>query len=139
MNYWLKSQGVLYYDNEAVRLKVNFDFVKYYKSLIDKEYRIFSNFPAHSAHITLFYTKMHGPLDPEKIKFLKSFYKKDPIEFEYDPNIQQGFPQKKYRNWYVWVRCPRLLDIMKFLGSNPGKGLHLTICNTKGGARPYIW
>jgi hypothetical protein len=139
MNYFLKSEGKLEISNGAVRLKVSMDFIRYYKSLIDKEYRIFSNFPAHGSHITLFHPKIHGVLDSFKVKFIKKFYMDNKIPFEYNPYIIQGGHTKNFRNWYLNVKSVQLNEIVNYLGASVGHGLHLTICNTKGGVRPYIW
>lgn len=139
MNYFLKSEGKIEISGGAVRLKVSIDFIKYYKSLIDKEYKIFTNFPAHGSHITLFHPKIHGKLDSFKAKFVKKFYCNQKISFEYNPHIIMGGHKKDFRNWYVWVKSEQLNEISNYLEADRGNGLHLTICNTKGGVKPYIW
>lgn len=139
MNRWLKSHGIVEMTSDTVRLRIAHDFVHYYKTLIDKQFKIFSNFPAHGSHITLFHPAIHGKLDSFKAAFVKRFYLKQKIEFQYNPQIVQGGSTKNFRNWYMWVKSDRLNEIVNYLGADIGKGLHITICNTKGGVRPYIW
>lgn len=139
MNYWLKSSGTLHVGDNVVRISVSPDFGKYYKFLIDKHVRLFTNLPAHSSHITLWNPKIHGKIPTEKVKFLKNFYKKNPIIFEYNPEIIEGGKNKNFRNWYMNVRSMAAESICKYLDNDQYKNLHLTISNTKGGERPYIW
>jgi hypothetical protein len=140
MKTWLKTFGTLQIDNDVVRLAVSEDFAKYYKSLIDKEVRLFTGLPAHGCHITLWRNSLHGDLCPKKAKFLKDFYKKNKILFEYDPYIVEGGGKaKKFRNWYMHVRSMAVESICKYLGNEQYKHLHITLCNTKNGERPYIW
>jgi hypothetical protein len=137
MNHWLQSSGKLYIGQDAVRIIVSYDFVKYYKFLIDKEVRLFTGVSAHGGHITLWNPKLRGKLPPEKAKFLKEFYKNRDITFEYDPDIREGGQTKSFRNWYMNIRSMAATSICNYL--NVQQNLHLTICNTKNGARPYIW
>jgi hypothetical protein len=139
MNYWLKSSGTLYIGEDVVRIAVSNDFGKYYRSLIDKDVRLFTGLPAHGSHITLWQPSIHGKLPSDKAKFLKGFYKKNPIIFEYDPDIIEGGKTKNFRNWYMKIRSMAAESICKYLGNDQYKHLHLTISNTKGGERPYIW
>ena len=140
MNSWLKSYGTLHVGNDVVRIAVSEDFAKYYRTFIDKEVRLFTSLPAHGCHITLFNPKIHGKLCPKKAKFLKDFYKKNKISFEYDPYIVEGGGKtKKFRNWYMHIRSMAAESICKYLGNDQHEHLHLTISNTKNGVRPYIW
>jgi len=139
MNYWLKSSGILYVGEDVVRIAVPNDFGKYYRSLIDKDVRLFTSLPAHGSHITLWQRSIHGNLPSDKAKFLKEFYKKTPIIFEYDIDIIEGGQTKNFRNWYMKIRSMTGESICKYLGNDQYKRLHLTISNTKNGVRPYIW
>ena len=136
-NIWLKSQGNLIVKDGSIRLMVSHDFIKYYKSLIDKEVKMFTHTPAHGAHITVYREDKSGKLDPEKAAFIKKFQKNRPIVFEYNIEIIMGGLTKDFRNWYMKVRSIQLDEIAKYLGIN--QDFHLTISNTKGGIRPYIF
>jgi hypothetical protein len=140
MNTWLKSYGKLYVGDDVVRIVVSDDFIRYYKNLVDKQVRLFTHSPAHGAHISIHNPKIHGKLLPQQKKFLKDAYGGRKISFEYDLNIIEGGKTKKtFRNWYMNVKSITGEAICKYLKNNMGKGMHITICNTKGGERPYIW
>jgi len=138
-SYWLKSEGTLLVNHNVIRLIISTDFIKYYKTFVDKEYKIFSNTPAHGAHITLWNPKIHGSLDAKKAKFLKDFYKGNKISFEYDPYIIEGGYNKNFQNFFMKVRSITLGGICNILGNDQKDRLHITIANTKGGVKPYIW
>lgn len=136
---WLTCEGTLHIGDDVVRLKVSNDLVKYYKHLIDKEIKLFTNTPAHGAHITLWNPKIHGKLPDDKKKFLKKFYGKNKLKFEYSNDIIEGGRNKNFRNFYVKVRGISLSTICSYLDNGQERHLHLTICNTKNGVKPYIW
>lgn len=139
-NMWLKSAGTLQISGDAIRIAVSMDFGKYYKALIDKEVRLFTNLPAHGIHVTIWNPKIFGAFDKKKAAFLKSFYKNRPIPFEYNPEIIEGGQSKGFRNWFMLVRSIEGDNMVKHLGIDMVRDrLHLTICNTKNGVRPYIW
>jgi len=139
MNRWLKSQGTLEVKSDVVRISVSMDFILFYKSLIDKEFRMFTNTPAHGAHISLFLPKIHGNLSEEKAKFIRQFYKNRIINFEYDPDIRIGGRTKNFMNFYMMVRSLEIDNICNYLGNDQAKNAHLTLSNTKCGVRPYIF
>lgn len=140
MSQWIKAQGKLYVGDDVVRIAISNDFILYYKSLVDKQVKLFTHLPSHGAHITIHNPKIHGKLSPEQKKFLKESYSGRKITFEYNNDIIEGGKTKKtFRNWYMNVRSITAEAICKYLKNDTGKGLHITICNTKGGERPYIW
>jgi len=139
MNRWLRSQGTLEAKSDVVRISVSLDFILFYKSLIDKEFRMFSHTPAHGAHISLFLPKIHGKLLEEKSKFLRQFYKGKIINFEYDPDIQIGGRTKNFMNFYMMVRSLEIDNICNYLGNDQAKNAHITLSNTKNKVQPYIF
>lgn len=139
MNYWLKSSATLHVGDNVVRLVIGNDFGKLYQSFVNKHCRLFTHSPAHGVHITLWNPKIHGVIPKEKADFLKTFYKNKKIDFEYDPSIIQGGQNKTFKNWYMRVKSMTAETICKYLGNDQYKHLHVTVCNTKGGERPYIW
>ena len=140
MNTWLKSTGTFQIGDGAIRIAVDMDFAKYYKALIDKEVRLFTNMPAHGCHITIWNPKIFGPYDQKKAQFLRNFYKNRPISFEYNPDIIEGGQTKNFRNWYMFVRCQEAANMCDHLGISAKRDrLHVTVANTKNGVYPYIW
>jgi hypothetical protein len=139
MNRWLKSQGTLEVKSDVVRIAVSLDFIMFYKSLIDKEFRMFSHTPAYGAHISLFLPRIHGKLSEEKSKFLRQFYKNKIITFEYDPDIRIGGQTKNFMNFYMMVKSLEIDNICNYLGNDQASRSHVTICNTKNGVQPYIF
>lgn len=137
MNRWLKSTGILHVGDNVVRIAVSPDFGKYYKALVDKHVRLFTSLPAHGSHITIYRNTIHGKVPKNKLELLKKQYYKKIISFEYNIDIIEGGAFKKFKNWYMKVRGSELNDIVSFLDIK--QDFHITICNTKSGARPYIW
>jgi hypothetical protein len=138
MNTWLKSYGKLYVGDDVVRIVVSDDFIRYYKNLVDKQVRLFTHSPAHGAHITVYRLKIHGNIDKKVLLSLKEKYKNKEIPFYYNPYIIEGGKTKKtFRNWYMNVKSEELEKIGKILKIK--QDYHITICNTKGGERPYIF
>jgi hypothetical protein len=140
MNYWLQSYGTLIIKDGTIRLVTGYDFIHYYKTFVDKHFKMFTHTPAHGSHITIHNPKLHGVLDETKSKFLWNYYKGKQISFEYNPDIQVGgLTTGRFLNFYMLVRCMEIENICKHLGTNQHKNLHITISNTKSGIRPYIW
>jgi hypothetical protein len=136
----LSSHGFLQIDGENVRIKVSNDFGNYYKHLIDKHFKFFTNSPAHGCHISLFLKKLHGKLDMNRVRELRKRYYNKVIRFSYDPYIYVGGGVVKgFHNYYMNVEGFELDYIVQFLGvKKHAYGFHLTVSNTKGGVRPYI-
>lgn len=140
MNNYLKSKGRLQLKDDTIRLVTSYDFVRYYKSFIDKHFKIFSNTPQHSSHITLWNPKIHGICDKKKWDYLLKNRNHEEIEFEYDIDIQHKFRYgRNFHTFFVIVKSSELTNLCLFLGNEQYKKLHLTIANTKNGFRPYVW
>ena len=140
MNTWLPVTGRLEIENGNIRIKLPNDFVGYYKQFVDKEYKIFSNFPMHNSHVTIVNSKLHTKVFDESFDEVWRLYGKIPLTLEYDPFIKMGGFTKNFRNWYVIVRGEILDDIARICNiPPPNLGWHSTICSTKNGVRPYIW
>lgn len=137
MNYWLKSEGSLIIKDGAIRLVTGYDLIHYYKTFVDKQFKMFTHTPAHGGHITLLNPKIHGKLDEKKGRFLWNYYSGKRIPFEYNPYIYVGGKTKGFLNFYMVVRGIELDNICNHLGVI--QNYHITISNTKGGIRPYIW
>jgi hypothetical protein len=130
---WIKSYGVLKVSDDAIRLMISMDFIKYYKQFVDKEFRIFSDCPAHSGHITISNIKFNKSISHKAYKHLNG----KRMDFEYNPNIIVGGQRKGFMNFWMGVRGEELDKLTKTIGIT--QHFHITISNTKGGVRPYIW
>ena len=140
MNKWLTSYGKLEVTKTGIRIVVSSDFVRFYRSLLDKEVKLFTWLPSHGAHITIWMRNFHPDIERDKVLFIQKFYKNRNIKFEYNPNIMEGGGVLKgFRNWWMHVKCQDLIDIKKHLGIVDFSDPHITICNTKPGEVPYIW
>jgi hypothetical protein len=109
------------------------DFIKYYKQFVDKQFRIFSDYPAHGGHITITQIKINKSFGFKSYKHLSGKI----INFEYNPDIIVGGQSKGFMNFWMKVRSAEIDKLMKDLGIV--QNLHVTVSNTKGGVRPYIW
>lgn len=138
-NIWLQSQGELVVNNGNIRLAVSNDFILYYKTFVDKTFRMFTHTPAHGAHITITNPNIHKNVDREYFKFLKNFYKNRSISFQYNPHIFVGGYTKNFLNFYMKVKSIELENICKRIKIDQGDNLHITISNTKNGVVPYVW
>lgn len=138
---WLPSIGKLEIADGSIRIVVSNDLGKYYKSLIDKEVRMFTNPPAFNWHISVWNPKLFGAYDEKKANSIREYYTNDnPIHFEYNIDIQEGGYRKNFRNWYMFVRCKESDDMCEYLGIGEIRDPHhLTISNTKNQCKPYIW
>lgn len=136
MNRWLPSEGVLEIDN-GIRIAIAQDFGTYYRQFINKYFLFRSALPAHGVHVTIWHPGHRGVPDPEKCRFLKKFYRGRKIKFEYDPEIRIGGQTKNFMNFFMKVRSPDGEDICKYLEIDSHLFFHITVCNTKGGARHY--
>lgn len=136
---WRTSYGTLFYSKEtkALRLMVPYDLIKFYQSLIDKEYKVFTDCPAHGGHISIVLPKLHVANDAAIWRIIRE-YKNRPIAFKYDPDIKVGGYTKGFLNFWVDVKSEDLTYIAKQLNVDETQ-FHLTICNTKKGGSPYIW
>lgn len=130
---WLKSYGTLQVRDDAIRLTVSYDFINYYKQFVDKEFRIFSDRPAHSGHITICNVKINKSFGFKSYKHLNGKV----LNFEYNPDIIVGGKSKGFMNFWMKVRSDEIDKLLKQLGVT--QDLHITISNTKNGIRPYIW
>lgn len=130
---WIKSFGKLWVTNDAIRVSVSMDFIKYYKQFVDKEFKIFSDYPAHGGHITVTNNKINKSFGYKSYKHLSGKI----INFEYNPDIIVGGQTKGFMNFWMKVRSDQIDKLMKDLGIV--QTLHIVIGNTKNGVRPYIW
>lgn len=130
---WIKSYGTLQVRDDAIRLMVSMDFIKYYKQFVDKQFRIFSDYPAHGGHVTVAQIKINKSFGFKSYKHLSGQI----VNFEYNPDIIVGGQSKGFMNFWMKVRSDELDKLMKYLGIV--QNLHVTVSNTKGGVRPYIW
>jgi hypothetical protein len=130
---WIKSFGKLQITDNAIRVSVSMDFIKYYKQFVDKQFRIFSDYPAHGGHITITQIKINKSFGFKSYKHLSGKI----INFEYNPDIIVGGQSKGFMNFWMKVRSAEIDKLMKDLGIV--QNLHVTVSNTKGGVRPYIW
>lgn len=139
MDTWLNASGKLVASKDSVRIVTSNDLILYYKSFVDKKFGMFTNCPAHGSHITLWNNKLHGNLSNKKIQFLRKYYEDKTILFEYNPNIIIGGLTKSFINFYMKVKCNDAVEICEYLPTDQHHHLHITISNTKGGSRPYVW
>jgi hypothetical protein len=140
MNRWLTSYGRLDAGKTGIRIVVSVDLINFYKSLIDKEVKLFTWSPAHGAHITIWMRGFHQDISAQRVLFVKNFFKDKKIKFEYNPDIREGGGLNKgFRNWWMSIRCQDFDYIKQYLGIVDNSEPHITICNTKPGEIPYIW
>ena len=130
---WIKSYGTLQVRDDAIRLMVSMDFIKYYKQFVDKQFRIFSDCPAHGGHITISNKKINKNLSHKAYKH----WNNKKVYFEYNTNINVGGQSKGFMNFWMNIKSTELDALLKQMGIS--QNLHLTISNTKSGIRPYIW
>lgn len=135
-NAWLPSYGILVVENKTLRLVASKDLILYYKSFVDKEFKIFSHLPAHGAHVSILLPKIHNKWPEETIERLLTEFK-EPIKFEYNPDIQTGGYTKGFLNFIIDVRS----DILNYLTEELDieQNFHMVVGNTKNGVKPYIW
>jgi hypothetical protein len=134
---WITAQGTLIFDQNSRTIRVTFgyDFNRYYKWLVDRYYCFFTHLPAHGGHISVCLPSKHRKVSAIDLELLKEYLGK-PVTFEYSPNIRVGGFSKPYRNFIIDVRSKQLDKIAKILHID--QNWHITVCNTKGGIRPYI-
>ena len=136
---WLSSHGSLMVSDKSIHIRIGLDFIRYYKWLIDRRIRTITNEPAHGAHITLWNQNHHGVIPRDKTDQLMRFYNKTRIKFDYYPYIFVGGYTKGFYNFYMNVVSPEIDSINRTLHGRVKNSLHITISNTKGGSRPYIF
>ena len=140
MKTWLPVIGRLQIEKGNIRIILPYDFCSYYKQFVDKEYKIFSNLPAHGAHVNISRDIHHPNINKNDINRVREIYKNYPIPIYYNNNIIMGGMSRSFRNWYVHVRGEHIDRISDMLGIKPSNfGWHCTLANTKNGVRPYIW
>lgn len=138
METWLTSYGRLQIIGRNIRLMVSQDLLRFYKSFVDKEFRIFSNSPAHGAHVTIVNQKIHKNWNAASVNEVRKEFNNRPIKFFYNPNIVVGIGKdKSFANFWMHVKSAELDRIIQILDVK--QDFHLTISNTKGGVKPYIW
>ena len=79
MKTWLSVVGRLQIEKGNIRIILPYDFCSYYKQFVDKEYKIFSNLPAHGAHITIVNSKIHTKVFDESFDEVWKQYGKVPL------------------------------------------------------------
>lgn len=124
----LYAFGYLQVAQNAIRIKINDDFLRYYCWLIKKEFRWLKlQYPKHGAHITISNKKLHKNVDYNKIKALNGAR----IRFQYDEKIIQGGCE--FVNFWVPVECKFAEYIKERLNivDKGFLGFHITICNNK--------
>lgn len=112
---------------KGIRIKVDLDFIKYYKKLIDYYYSntLRNQLPAYGAHISIILPDIHKVIDFCKVR--KYSHKR--VEFSYNPeNIF-----KSPKNIWMNVECVVGDEIKKILKIKEKHflGYHLTIVNFK--------
>jgi hypothetical protein len=123
----LKAEGTVYLMDDAIRIKTNIDFCKYYRWLIHKHFYDTFNatLPRHDAHITIVNPTIHGQFDFYSVRK----YHRMKVMFEYSIDIHIS-PV----NFWMPVVCPIAQEIKDKLGIvEPPTwwGEHITICNRK--------
>ena len=129
----LRATGIMSVQPQKGRmvLDVSDDLIKLYYSFISKNYWIRMNTPLHGGHVTLYSQKHHKKINWDNAMF----YDKKIVEFEYDENIVEGGYTKGFLMYYLRVYSDQIDQIKKKVGIVDGpyyRGLHLTICNSKG-------
>jgi len=132
----IKLTRPLILDNTGLRIKLELDFIKYYKWLVEKNYYncIKTTCPKHGSHISIVTKKLHGKnFDMNKL----SKYHNLKVDFTYDNNIKIG--GRLFTNFWLYVDFPMGHLIKKELGiiEDNFLGFHITICNTKNEGTKY--
>ena len=125
MNYY--STGKLEINN-GLRIVCGYDFIQYYKWLIEKSFWNTKKFqlPAHGSHITLLNPKIHKKFTYEPAL---PHIGKD-ISFSYNP--LDVYESKV--NFWLPIKCEfaeKLKNMCGVVENANYWGLHLTICNRK--------
>lgn len=136
MNTWLKAKGTLRWRNNTLRIEFNNDFVNFYKWFIERYYCFFIHAPMHGGHISVWLHTKHGQMSKLAFESIKEYLDHD-VDFEYNINIRVGGFTKRHRNFLIDVRSKKLKKITNILGID--QNFHITVANTKGGIRPYIF
>lgn len=115
---------------DGLRLRIDNDFCRYYKVLIEKSLFLTKKYqiPAHGAHLTIYNPKIHGFISPSRLR--KYAGQRD--EIMYDPlYCIQGI---RVDMFYFPAYSKLSETIKKELQINNGPnyhGDHITICNRK--------
>ena len=130
MSVWLKASGTLLIEAGYARIKLDDDFIHYYRKLLLEYYGELPQdlqLPKHGAHITIVSHKIHGDIDTTCL----DCYHGDIVEFDYSPEILKG--GTKFATYYAPVECFFAEFIKRKLGivENNFLGLHICICNNK--------
>ena len=139
MSEWIKVKGRLEIIGGNVRIILPLDLIKYYQTLVDKHFKMFTHLPAHGAHITIASEKLHKNVKRTSLAYARNTFGGKPLEIEYNPEIIVGGWTKDFKNFYMKTRGEVLEQLKRILEvDTPSDRFHCTICNTKGGVRPYI-
>jgi hypothetical protein len=134
-NTFLFASGRFRVEDDSLKIVLDSDFCRYYKSLFIKViHRQFDvQIPKYGAHINIFSPKIH------KLKGLKKKYGKlhnRVVHFRYDPMGNfGGFSKGQFVNFWLDVHCPFAENLLKWEGFKKQGGfslLHLTVFSTKG-------
>jgi hypothetical protein len=135
----LPLAGVLHADikNKHFVVRISYDFVLYYKYLIENFFKKSLCAPKYGAHVTILNENIHGKLDFSKFKQ----YNGRLIYLKYDPFIIQGGGRKKKGMVMFYVKVfSKELDLLKkelgFIDKN-FEGFHITICSNKNGEQKF--
>lgn len=120
----MRVEGRLHYHNTWIILKVDNDFAKYYKWLIQRHTLLKIQLPKEGAHVTV----LAGKYEKPKVDGLWKKHENAVVLFEYDPYLH-------FDGLYFWVtgHSAFLSKIRITMGLNPTPfhPFHITIGNLK--------
>jgi hypothetical protein len=125
--------GTIRLDKTGLRVMVDYDFGKYYKTLISAYFchcrPLF--LPKHGMHVTILNVKVHGDRFTTSMPIMRK-YDGRKVNLTYSNDIREG--GRDFRNYWVPVKF-ELGDIIKKecgIRDRPGfMGYHITIANDK--------